>query len=308
MLSKAFKILSLLTLALVALGSYVRATGAGLACPDWPLCFGKAVPKFEFGVTQEVVHRYLAGGVMLFTLYLVYEGWKARVRGRALLNFSIYLLVLVFIQAIFGGLTVTMKLNPYIVTTHLALGTIFLQSVATYGFTGETGLVTNSATRPKTFRALVLTTAILTLLQILIGGFVGASGAGLACPGFPACGAPYSSGAQVIQVVHRIFGFLLVAIFFATWLLSLRLSGPERLVSTKPLKIVVFMISLQIFIGWLNLYYGISPLVTVIHIVLAQAILLHLLLIWRRLGLITPATAQVSTQDILSTSKKENLR
>lgn len=291
MLSKSFKILSALTLALIALGSYVRATGAGLACPDWPLCFGKAVPVFEFGVTQEVVHRYLAAGVILFTLYIVLQGWKNRKENRQLLNFGLSILALVLVQAVFGGLTVTMKLNPFIVTTHLALGTLFFQAVSTYGFAGAQREGGVSSKPSSSFRSVVLVTAILTYAQILIGGFVGASGAALACPGFPACGVPYASGAQVIQVVHRITGFLLAAFLVATWLLSRRLSGSERLVSVGPMLRVVFLIGLQIFVGWLNLYYSITPTITVIHIILAQGILLHLLLIWRRLGLITPSNS-----------------
>ena len=304
MLSKSFKILSVLTLALIALGSYVRATGAGLACPDWPLCFGKAVPVFEYGVTQEVVHRYLAAGVILFTLYIVLQGWKNRRESRNLLNFGLSILVLVLVQAVFGGLTVTMKLNPFIVTTHLALGTLFFQAVSTYGFAGVRKEQAIASKPFRKFRWLVLATAILTYVQILVGGFVGASGAALACPGFPACGVPYASGAQVIQVVHRLTGFLLAAFLVATWLLSRRLSGPERLVSVAPMLRVVFLIGLQIFVGWLNLYYSVTPTITVIHIILAQGILLHLLLIWRRLGLLTPASIKAHSESASVSSNK----
>jgi heme A synthase len=287
MLSKAFKFLSILTLALIALGSYVRATGAGLACPDWPLCFGKAVPDFEFGVTQEVVHRYIAGLVVLFTVYIVFEGWRNRSKNKQLLKFGSALLVLVLVQALFGGLTVTMKLNPFIVTTHLALGTLFFQAVSTYGFAGKTQSESRVTNSYRLFRGLVFFTAFLTFLQILVGGFV-------------------ASGAQVIQVVHRILGFSLAGFFIATWLLSKRLSGLERLISVGPLLRVVYLIGLQIFVGWLNLYYSISPVITVVHIVLAQGILLHLLLIWRRLGLIAIPTVKVSSLDDPPFSKKSS--
>jgi len=295
MLDKAFKILSLLTLILIALGSYVRATGAGLACPDWPLCFGRAVPEFEFGVTQEVVHRYIAAGVILFTLFILYQGWKNRGNNKQFFKFGAALLALVLTQAVFGGLTVTMKLNPFIVTTHLALGTLFFQAVSTYGFAGRPLSENRTQNSNKFFRGLVLATAIFTYCQILIGGFVGASGAALACPDFPACGVPYASGAQVTQVTHRILGFSLAALFIGTWFASRRLTGAERLVSVGPLSRVLVLIGLQLFVGWLNLYYKITPTITVTHIILAQVILLHLLLIWRRLGLIGGSTVELSS-------------
>lgn len=293
MLIKSFKILSALTLILIALGSYVRATGAGLSCPDWPLCFGRAIPVFEYGVAQEVIHRYIAAGVILFTLYIVLQGWKNRKESRKLLNFGLSLLSLVLIQAVFGGLTVTMKLNPFIVTTHLALGTLFFQVVSTYGFAGEKIDQTILERSSHWFEVLIVATAMLTYLQILVGGFVGASGAALACPEFPTCGVLFLSGAQIIQVIHRIVGFSLAVLLVACWLFSRRLTGPERLVSVKPMQRVVFLIVLQILVGWLNLYYSITPTITVIHIVLAQGILLHLLLIWRRLRLLGPMSPKV---------------
>ena len=33
-----------LTYALIVLGAWVRATGSGLACPDWPTCYGHLLP------------------------------------------------------------------------------------------------------------------------------------------------------------------------------------------------------------------------------------------------------------------------
>ena len=37
-LGRAFFALAALTYGLIVLGALVRAHGAGLACPDWPLC------------------------------------------------------------------------------------------------------------------------------------------------------------------------------------------------------------------------------------------------------------------------------
>src|SRR5439155_9038716 len=45
---------------LIVIGSIVRTTGSGLACPDWPLCQGQIVPPFQFNVLIEWFHRLVA--------------------------------------------------------------------------------------------------------------------------------------------------------------------------------------------------------------------------------------------------------
>ena len=131
---KLLRLLAILSLCLIALGSYVRATGAGLSCPDWPLCLGRAIPEFTYGVTQEVIHRYLAGGAIVLTFLILKDGFQVRRENPGLFTFSAVLMLLVLVQAVFGGLTVALKLNPFIVTTHLALGTIFFKLFAPMRF------------------------------------------------------------------------------------------------------------------------------------------------------------------------------
>ena len=36
--------MAIMTLFLMALGSATRVMNAGLACPDWPLCYGELIP------------------------------------------------------------------------------------------------------------------------------------------------------------------------------------------------------------------------------------------------------------------------
>src|SRR5216117_715674 len=75
---------------LVVLGSVVRTTGSGLACPDWPLCEGRVIPRLEPHVLIEWFHRLIA---MLVSLALVatvvhvvaHRELRARLAGLAVL-------------------------------------------------------------------------------------------------------------------------------------------------------------------------------------------------------------------------------
>ena len=68
------------TYVLLVFGASVRVHGAGLACPDWPLCFGEVIPTLNFEVGLEWGHRVLAGLISLGFLGLIVGMWTARER------------------------------------------------------------------------------------------------------------------------------------------------------------------------------------------------------------------------------------
>jgi heme A synthase len=59
-----------LTLVLIVAGGLVTNTDSGLACPDWPTCFGSPIPKMVGGVAVEHTHRLIATAVGLCTVGL----------------------------------------------------------------------------------------------------------------------------------------------------------------------------------------------------------------------------------------------
>src|SRR5256885_14117163 len=58
-------------LVLMVAGGLVTNPDSGLACPDWPLCYGSAVPEMVGGIAVEHTHRLLATAVGLCTVGLV---------------------------------------------------------------------------------------------------------------------------------------------------------------------------------------------------------------------------------------------
>ena len=59
-----------LTLVLIVAGGLVTNTDSGLACPDWPTCFGSPFPKMVGGVLVEHTHRLIAGLVGFLSVLL----------------------------------------------------------------------------------------------------------------------------------------------------------------------------------------------------------------------------------------------
>lgn len=110
------------TFILMAIGSATRVMDAGLACPDWPLCYGQLLPlgQMNFRVFLEWFHRLDALLIGFSTLYLVgLSLWLRQQLPRWLPWASLLTLILVVVQGILGGLTVTELLRFEIVTAHL---------------------------------------------------------------------------------------------------------------------------------------------------------------------------------------------
>jgi cytochrome c oxidase assembly protein subunit 15 len=72
----------LLAFGVVVLGAYVRLTTAGLGCPDWPGCYGHATPTAAAAdvgkAWREMIHRYLAGSLVVLTLVLAVLAFMRR--------------------------------------------------------------------------------------------------------------------------------------------------------------------------------------------------------------------------------------
>ena len=108
---------------LIVLGGITTQSNSGMACPDWPLCFGELLPNLTTAVLIEMSHRYLAmvvGLLITFTFILAVRNYR---NSKILLFSSAMSFLLVGIQGYIGMLTVTSILDPVIVTLHLALST-----------------------------------------------------------------------------------------------------------------------------------------------------------------------------------------
>tara|TARA_Y100000589_G_scaffold110527_1_gene105036 strand:- start:861 stop:1784 length:924 start_codon:yes stop_codon:yes gene_type:complete len=156
-------------IALIAIGSATRVMEAGLACPDWPLCYGTFLPlsHMNMRVFLEWFHRldaFLVGLLILiqFSLSIIWR--KSLPKGS--LKLYAFLLFLVIIQGSLGALTVINTLASYAVISHLLIAFSLL---ITATFINQNLQNENSKNSKSWWKFLLSIPLILTLIQSAIG-------------------------------------------------------------------------------------------------------------------------------------------
>lgn len=262
-----------LTFDLIMFGAFTRLTDSGLGCPDWPGCYGHANPLQAHSAISaaeaamptgpvtvmkawiEMIHRYLAMGIGVLIIALMVSAWRMwLVRREHKINpwLPTMLLVFVCIQGAFGAWTVTLKLQPIIVTIHLLLGMGLLAMLVWLA-------ARQSNHRPVAqgalaLRGTALLAAVLLLIQLALGGWVSTNYAALACLDFPLCHGSVvpqmdfrngfalwrhlgktASGdflpfpaLTAIHWVHRSFAFIVIAVLGWLALRALRIEGLRK--------------------------------------------------------------------------------
>lgn len=285
-LAAGFLALLALTWALIVLGALVRAHGAGLACPDWPLCFGELVPRFDLKVAFEWGHRVTAGGVALAFAALAAVALQRSATRRATAGLLALAAALLAAQVLLGALTVWHLLATWSVTAHLLTGTSFALALLLIACAlRDLGAPAREPVRGSPASAGTLGLAALLLaLQIALGGLVSSNYAGLACPEWPTCNGgvwfPAWSGSVGLHLLHRYNGYLLLAALAVAAVASRR-DARLRTPAFAALAIGI----LQVGVGIANVSFGLPVEVTGLHSALATALAAALTLALREIAL-----------------------
>lgn len=188
----------------IVLGAYVRLSHAGLGCPDWPGCYGQlswptqaeeivqaneAFPErpVESGKAwREMVHRYLAGALVLLVLAINFIAWKSESPSRTRLLAG-GLLALILFQAALGMWTVTLKLLPVVVMGHLLGGLATFSLLLWLAWSVRVPAVTATAGVYRSLRPMIIAGLLFLVVQIALGGWTSANYSALVCTEFPGC-------------------------------------------------------------------------------------------------------------------------
>tara|TARA_B100000900_G_scaffold377589_1_gene361146 strand:+ start:10928 stop:12007 length:1080 start_codon:yes stop_codon:yes gene_type:complete len=207
---RTIKILSLssgiMGFVVVALGAWTRLADAGLGCPDWPGCYGFATipispeeidianakfPETPYEVAKaipEVVHRYFAAALGFMITCMALISMRSKDLPSDIKNLSIFLLIWVILQGTFGYWTVSLKLWPQVVTTHLMSGFLTTGLLWLLYFKAKDRLEKrenwNFSQSTKKFFNIAL---ILVAIQIFLGAWTSTNYASYSCVDFPLC-------------------------------------------------------------------------------------------------------------------------
>lgn len=325
-MNKAIRRLAIVTMLLaafvVALGAYTRLKDAGLGCPDWPGCYGfLTVPEHidDIKVAQarfpdspveadkgwpEMIHRYFAStlGLLIVIQAVLCVRYARRLnqaqqdqpsQRRPPLKLSLFLVLLVICQGIFGMWTVTLKLWPQVVSGHLlggfaTLSLLFLFTLRVYRPSEQYIHSNKNLCKGARYTPWAIVGLVLVVAQVFLGAWTASNYAALACPDVPTCqgewwpemnlkagfnlfqsiGPNYLGGVMdgesrvAIHMVHRVGALLLtVYLLFMSWRLW---RGSDRSIKTAILYVLAAL-TLQVSLGIINVIWLIPLPIAVAH-------------------------------------------
>jgi cytochrome c oxidase assembly protein subunit 15 len=129
---------------LILVGAIVRASGAGMGCPDWPTCFGQWIPPtdeaqlpanyheiYAVGYSDtsfnalktwtEYLNRLVGVSIGLLIIATVASAWPLRGKDKTLFQLCLGVLVAVGFQGWLGKMVVASHLKPWLITAHMVL-------------------------------------------------------------------------------------------------------------------------------------------------------------------------------------------
>jgi cytochrome c oxidase assembly protein subunit 15 len=179
----------------ILMGGIVRASGAGMGCPDWPTCFGQWVPPTEESQLPANYHEIyaergyentqfnrvktwteytnrLVGVSIGFLIFLT--AWTSRIflkTDKPIFYLSLSSFFLVGFQGWLGSRVVASELKPFMITLHMLLATVIVALLIYIVTRSQRHYLSqvNTEKLPDKFKMVLSVAMIMTLLQIAMG-------------------------------------------------------------------------------------------------------------------------------------------
>jgi len=283
----------LATLFLIFVGGLVRASGAGLGCPDWPKCFGQWIPPLSvsglpsgFDPSQfnaiktwtEYINRLI--GILIGLLIIATSVLSLRYRKvkPSITASSFAALVLVVVQGWLGGQVVRSGLQDWIITLHMLLAMVIVSLLvfATFKAFEEHLDVYMEENLRKHVLYFTLIMLFASLFQMLLGTQVREAIDMVVKmnPGLPR--AQWLEQVGFIDHFHRTTSWsLLILALYKAWFLS------KHALNTNLKKTavgIILLVFLQVLLGIGLAYLGMPAAFQVLHLFVAALLVSNLIL------------------------------
>tara|TARA_E500000075_G_C6986745_1_gene320270 strand:- start:1332 stop:2264 length:933 start_codon:yes stop_codon:yes gene_type:complete len=252
----------------ISLGGFVRVTGSGLGCPDWPLCYGKIIPPMNYHTLIEWGHRTSGALLGLLILLINIVVWSQNKNNKFLTLTSLFSLILVIVVGGIGGAVVLTELEPSLRTLHLFLAQmiIFCLGLSYVSINTQNLSIKNQFIFDK-YSLMAGIVALTVLVSLLTGSYAVWKGAGTVCSSWPFCTSSSiipESFLGWIHMIHRIASSLagIIGLYFLYIFLKKRFSKTVFILSIFS----IAMILSQIILGALNPWTKFDVWIRVAHL------------------------------------------
>jgi heme a synthase len=165
----------LVGIVIVFTGGLVRVTGSGLGCPTWPTCEGSSIaPSAALGIHGiiEFANRVLTTVIVLAVGWVIVAASLQKPRNRAITRLAWSQFWLVIANAVAGGITVLVKLNPWVVALHflLAIALLATTTITWHRVRERPTMRVPTSTVRRLGWLLISTTAVLVAVGTLVSG------------------------------------------------------------------------------------------------------------------------------------------
>jgi heme a synthase len=210
--------MALLGWALMTIGAFVRASESGLGCPDWPACHGQLVAGGHHAMIEEF-HRWAATALLIGVAGLAVMVVRGYRHERRLTRPVVWMLALLALQVVLGGVTVLLRNVAWTVVAHYGGAALLVGSITLVAV--RLAFPAADPAPHDSFSRLIGWFVALSFGLLLAGSTLANAGSDTACGhGFPLCNGslfPSLNHLVVIALIHRVWaGALLV---LALWVL-----------------------------------------------------------------------------------------
>ncbi|MEQ1738792.1 MAG: COX15/CtaA family protein [Methyloglobulus sp.] len=297
---RSFRRLAIVTIVavyfLILVGGIVRASGAGMGCPDWPTCFGQWIPPTEEAQLPADYHERYAIGyentqfnpVKTWTEYLnrlsgatigvliFLTAWRSRtyLKGdKAVFYLSLTVFGLVGFQGWLGSTVVASNLKPAIITLHMLLA-LFIVALLIYILARSQKMYLgylDVSKLPNKFNDLLVAAMLMTLLQVIMGTQVREAVDMIANEHAYIDRQYWRDDFPIIFYVHRSFSSIIL--FTNAWLVwKIFQSFNKTTLIFKVGSLLIGLISIAIIAGISLDRLGVPPVAQPIHLLMANLI------------------------------------